>query len=66
MDNIFRFMQGYGYSKDWQRWRNYYESRNNTAHEYNLVKARSLIKLVPDLLEDTEYLINTLKESNDD
>lgn len=63
MNNIFRFMQGYGYAEDWERWRNYYEKRNNTAHEYNLVKARTLIDLVPDFLKDTEILISKLKET---
>jgi len=63
MNNIFRFMQGYGYAEDWERWRNYYEKRNNTAHEYNLVKARTLIDLVPDFLKDTEFLISKLKET---
>ncbi len=63
MNNIFRFMQGYGYAENWERWRNYYEKRNNTAHEYNLVKARTLIDLVPDFLKDTEILISKLKET---
>lgn len=63
MNNIFRFMQGYGYAEDWERWRNYYEKRNNTALEYNLVKARTLIDLVPDFLKDTKFLISKLKET---
>jgi len=63
MNNIFRFMQGYGYAEDWERWKNYYEKRNNTAHEYNLVKARTLVDLVPDFLKDTEFLISKLKET---
>lgn len=63
MNNIFRFMQGYGYAEDWERWKNYYEKRNNTAHEYNLVKARTLIDLVPEFLKDTEFLISKLKET---
>ena len=63
MNNIFRFMQGYGYAEDWTRWKNYYEKRNNTAHEYNLVKSRTLIDLVPEFLKDTEFLISKLKEA---
>ena len=62
MNNIFRFMQGYGYAENWERWRDYYEKRNNTAHEYNIQKARTLIELIPKFLEDTEYLISKLKE----
>lgn len=63
MNNIFRFMQGYGYAEDWIRWKNYYEKRNHTAHEYNLVKSRTLIDLVPEFLNDTEFLISKLKET---
>lgn len=62
MNNIFRFMQGYGYAKNWENWRNYYQKRNDTAHEYNLVKSRKILELVPDFLVDTESLIKGLKE----
>lgn len=63
MNNIFRFMQGYGYAENWEDWKNYYEKRNNTAHEYNIEKSRVLIELIPEFLNDTEYLISRLKES---
>lgn len=61
MNNIFRFMEGYGYAKNWESWKNYYQQRNNTAHEYDYVKARTLIKLVPEFLVDVEYFISKLK-----
>ncbi len=62
VNNIFRFMQGYGYTINWENWRKYYQKRNDTAHEYNLVKSRELLELVPNLIEDTEFFINKLKE----
>ncbi len=62
MNNIFRFMQGYGLAEDWERWRNYYQKRNETAQEYNLKKARSLLVLIPDFIKDVEYLIDKLNE----
>lgn len=62
MNNIFRFMQGYGFAEDWERWKDYYEKRNGTAHEYNLVKARKLMDLIPNFLYDVEFLIKKLKE----
>lgn len=62
MNNIFRFMQGYGYAKNWENWKNYYWQRNNSAHEYNLIKARELIKIIPDFLADTEFLIQKLEK----
>ena len=60
--NIFRFMEGYGYIEDWQKWKDYYQKRNNTAHEYNLEKSRELVCLIPDFLSDVEFLINSIKE----
>ena len=62
MNNIFRFMQGYGYAENWERWRDYYQQCNNTAHEYNLVKSRKILELVPNFLADVENLIKGLKE----
>ena len=62
MNNIFRSMQGYGYAKDWEKWRSYYQKRNDTAHEYNIVKSRQLIEIIPAFLEDTEFLIKKLNE----
>ena len=37
VNNVFRFMQGYKFIPNWENWRVYYEKRNNTALEYNLV-----------------------------
>lgn len=65
MNNIFRFMQGYGYAKNWENWKVYYEKRNNTAHEYNILKSQKLISVVPAFLKDVEFLISKLKETID-
>lgn len=64
MNNIFRFMQGYGYSENWERWRDYYQKRNNTAHEYSLDKSRKLLELVPQFIEDIEFFIAKLKKED--
>lgn len=64
MNNLFRFMQGYGYTENWESWKNYYQQRNNSAHEYNIVKARELISIIPDFLTDTEFLIKKLDEDS--
>ena len=63
MNNIFRLMQGYGYTKNWEHWKEYYQKRNETAHEYNFVKSRKLIEIIPQFLEDTKYFIDKLGES---
>lgn len=60
VNNIFRFMQGYDFISDWERWRNYYEKRNNTAHEYNLEKSRELVSIIPQFIQDTEELIDNI------
>ena len=64
MNNIFRFMQGYGYAENWENWRDYYQTRNNTAHEYSLDKSRKLLEIIPQFIKDTEFLIDKLKKEN--
>lgn len=66
VNNVFRLMQGYKYINNWENWRNYYEKRNNTAHEYNQEKSRELINLIPLFIEDTDFLVKNLKEKNHD
>ncbi len=64
MNNVFRLMQGYGYCKNWENWREYYQKRNEVAHEYNLFKARTLIDVVPNFIKDVEFFLNKLKEED--
>ena len=64
INNIFRLMQGYGYTTSWESWRDYYQKRNNTAHEYNLVKSRELISLIPEFIKDVDFLIEQLKKED--
>lgn len=66
MNNIFRFMEGYGYAKNWESWREYYKMRNNTAHEYDIKKSKNIISVVPKFLDDVKFLIDKIDgESND-
>ena len=65
MNNLFRFMQGYGYAEDWERWKDYYQKRNDTAHEYNLVKSRKLLEIIPQFLKDTKMFIDKLNTEKD-
>lgn len=57
INNIFRFMEGYGFTNSWLNWKNYYEKRNNTAHEYSLEKSRILLEIIPDFIADVEFLL---------
>lgn len=65
MNNIFRFMQGYGYCENWERWRGYYQRRNDVAHEYNLVKSRTLLEIIPQFIDDVEFFLSKLKEEGE-
>ena len=62
VNNTFRYMQGYKFVSNWENWREYYEKRNNTAHEYSLVKSRELIEIIPRFIKDTDCLIKNLNE----
>ena len=61
VNNIFRFMQGYNFVPNWENWRNYYEKRNQTAHEYNLEKSRKLLEIVPNFIKDTEIFVKNIE-----
>ncbi|MCX4274687.1 MAG: nucleotidyltransferase substrate binding protein [Candidatus Gastranaerophilales bacterium] len=66
INNIFRLMQGLGYTKNWENWRDYYQKRNATAHEYNIEKSRELIEIIPSFIKDVEFLINSIKEKENE
>ena len=63
INNVFRLMEGYGFIESWENWRKYLDARNDTSHEYNIEKARNLISLIPDLIIDTEFLIERLEKT---
>lgn len=58
MNNIFRYMEGYGFTTSWLKWKDYYTQRNNTAHEYNIQKSRKLLNIIPDFLLEITFLLN--------
>lgn len=60
MNNIFRLMEGYGFIKSWENWRNYYDRRNDTSHEYNKEKAQEIFNWVDKLVEDSSFLYEQL------
>jgi nucleotidyltransferase substrate binding protein (TIGR01987 family) len=66
MNNIFRFMEGYGFISSWEIWRDYYSKRNATSHEYNQEKAEELLQWVDRLVADGEALYKKLDEALED
>ncbi len=63
VNNTFRFMEGYKFIDNWENWQQYYEKRNNTAHEYNLEKSRKLLEIIPAFIKDTEVLVKNLDKN---
>lgn len=57
MNNIFRFMEAYGFAKDWTNWRDYYTKKNSTAHEYNIEKSRNLLEIIPEFIKSVDFLL---------
>ena len=47
---------------DWSCWKQYREVRNITAHTYNDLKAEAAFSVIPDFLEEAEYLFQKLQE----
>ena len=66
VNNIFRFMAGYGMIGNWENWKTYYAKRNDTSHEYNIEKARELLPMIPQFIEDTMFLINSFDKAVSD
>ena len=62
MNNIFRLMEGYGFIKSWETWKEYYDRRNDTSHEYNREKAKKILDTMTNLLHDAEFLYNELEK----
>lgn len=63
MNNIFRLMEGYGFIKSWEDWRNYYDRRNDTSHEYNQEKAQEIFNWIDKLVDDSSFLYEQLAKA---
>jgi nucleotidyltransferase substrate binding protein (TIGR01987 family) len=44
-----------------ERWMDYRDLRNATAHDYGSLFAEDILQAVPDFIEDSKNLLNTLK-----
>lgn len=63
INNIFRLMEGYEFINSWESWKNYYQRRNDTSHEYNIEKSRELINLIPQFMQDISFLVKNLEKA---
>ena len=60
--NIFREMNSRGFIKNLNNWDLYRKQRNSTSHEYDIEISRQSFNLIPNFIEDIEYLICNLEE----
>ena len=63
MNNIFRLMEGYGFIKSWETWREYYDRRNDTSHEYNNEKSKKILGIIEDFWQEVNEFYNNLKQA---
>lgn len=63
VNNIFRLMAGYDMIQNWENWKLYYVKRNDTSHEYNIEKARELLKIIPQFIADVEFLVTSFENA---
>lgn len=62
INNIFREMYGLNLIKNFENWTDYREKRNTTSHEYDNSKTYSIIEILPQFLDDIEFLIKSFDE----
>lgn len=61
INNIFREMYGLGLIENFTNWVDYRQKRNLTSHEYDINLTYPIIDIIPDFINDTEFLINKLE-----
>lgn len=47
-----------------ERWFDYRDNRNNTAHDYGAGFAETTLQLLPTFIEDAKHLVSVLESSN--
>ncbi len=63
VNDIFRLMSSYNMIGNWENWKEYYIKRNETAHEYNIEKSRSVLTVIPRFIADAEILVASFKKA---
>ena len=62
MNNIFRLMESFEFVPTWLNWKNYNQLRNNTSHEYNKIKAKKVISILPVFINEVKAIIARLEQ----
>ena len=66
INNIFREMFGLGLINNFENWTDYREKRNATFHEYNDKWTYPILEIIPQFIEDVDFLIKSLNEVLED
>ena len=66
INNIFREMLGLGLLNNFENWIDYREKRNVTSHEYNDKWTYPILEIIPQFIEDVDFLIKSLNEVLED
>lgn len=66
INNIFREMFALGLIENFENWADYREKRNITSHEYNLEKTYIIMDIIPNFINDMEFLITKLENALED
>ncbi len=64
MNNIFRYMEGYGFTDSWLKWKEYYAKRIDIEEGYSVKKTKELLSIVSEFIKDTDLLLNKLIEKD--
>lgn len=64
INNIFRLMESFDMIDNWEEWRDYYRKRNDSSHEYNIIKSREVITIIPNFIKNTQILLNNLEKKS--
>ncbi len=62
INNIFREMFALGLIKNFENWVDYREKRNLSSHEYSEEKIYTIIDIIPQFIDDVDFLIQHLEE----
>lgn len=63
MNNIFRYMEGYGFTDSWLKWKEYYAKRIG-IEEYSVKKTKELLSIMSEFIKDMDLLLNKLIEKD--
>lgn len=45
---------------DWEKWSEYRDARNITSHTYDEKKAKQVIKIIPEFIDEAKFLLDKL------